>query len=105
YLTVCDTHPFPYSQGWYDNVIAVDPMNENRVWAGGIDIFRSDDGGANWGWEPCFIHPDNHAITFHPQYDGVNNKTMFIGNDGGMYRTVYARASVTTWICSFSSIG
>src|SRR5207237_7719139 len=61
--------------------------------------------GANWGWEPCFIHPDNHAITFHPQYDGVNNKTMFIGNDGGIYRTLDATASVTTSICSFSCTG
>jgi photosystem II stability/assembly factor-like uncharacterized protein len=37
------------NQGWYDNVIAVDPVDSNRVWAGGIDLFRSDDGGANWG--------------------------------------------------------
>jgi photosystem II stability/assembly factor-like uncharacterized protein len=37
------------SQGWYDNVIAVDPLDENCVWTGGIDLFRSDDGGRNWG--------------------------------------------------------
>ncbi|HBL29289.1 MAG TPA: hypothetical protein DD490_20855, partial [Acidobacteria bacterium] len=34
-----------FNQGWYDNVIAVDPRDSNRVWAGGIDLFRSDDGG------------------------------------------------------------
>ncbi len=38
-----------YNQGWYDNVIAVDPIDPDRVWVGGIDLFRSDDGGANWG--------------------------------------------------------
>src|SRR5207237_5675 len=37
------------SQGWYDNAIAVDPRDPNRVWAGGIDQFRSDDGGRTWG--------------------------------------------------------
>ncbi len=36
-------------QGNYDNVIAVDPLNPNVVWAGGVEVFRSDDGGANWG--------------------------------------------------------
>ncbi len=44
-----DTDNAYYNQGWYDNVIAVDPLDPNRVWAGGIDLFRSDDGGKNWG--------------------------------------------------------
>jgi photosystem II stability/assembly factor-like uncharacterized protein len=43
-----DTDEF-INQGWYDNVIAVDPVDPNRVWVGGIDLFRSDDGGASWG--------------------------------------------------------
>ncbi len=37
------------NQGWYDNAIAVDPANPNIVFVGGIDLFRSDDGGVNWG--------------------------------------------------------
>ena len=91
-----------YSQGWYDNVIAVDPINENRVWAGGIMIFRSDDGGANWGWA-FGIHADHHAITFHPQYDGVNNKTLLVGNDGGIYRTIDATAPICTSLSGCSN--
>ncbi|HWQ32318.1 MAG TPA: hypothetical protein VNQ79_05500 [Blastocatellia bacterium] len=96
------------NQGWYDNVIAVDPLDPNRVWAGGIDLFRSDDGGANWGvasywWAgppnetvpaPAYSHADQHLIVFHPQYDGVNNQTMFVGSDGGIFRTDNARAPV-----------
>ena len=40
--------------GWYNNVIAVDPRDPDRVWAAGVDWFRSDDGGtelglASWG--------------------------------------------------------
>jgi uncharacterized protein (TIGR03437 family) len=90
-------------QGWYDNVIAVDPLDPNRVWAGGIDTFRSDDGGANWGiasyWERSggeYAHADNHVIVFHPAYDGVANQTMYLGNDGGLFRTDNARAAVDT---------
>ena len=73
------------------------------VWAGGIDLFRSDDGGAELGAgvatggsrdgvDPEYAHADNHALVFHPHYDGSSNKTMFIGNDGGVYRTDDARA-------------
>jgi Viral BACON domain len=92
-----------FNQGWYDNAIAIDPADSNRVWAGGIDLFRSDDGGANWGiashwWADAslsvFSHADQHAIIFHPQYDGSSNKTMFVANDGGLFRTNDARAAV-----------
>lgn len=90
------------NQGWYDNVIAVDPLDENRVWVGGIDLFRSDDGGATWGlasywWSsPPSAHADQHAIVFHPGYDGSGNKMMFVANDGGIFRTDNARAAVAT---------
>lgn len=36
-----------FSQGWYDNVVAVDPTNPDRVFIGGIDIWRSDNAGSN----------------------------------------------------------
>jgi uncharacterized protein (TIGR03437 family) len=90
-----------YHQGWYNNVIAVDPKDENIVWVGGVDLFRSDDGGSNWGaasfWHlpqnnPRYVHADHHAIVFHPRFDGMANRTMFVGNDGGIYRTENARA-------------
>ena len=38
-----------FNQGWYDNQIAVDPKDENIVWTAGIDLMRSDDGGAELG--------------------------------------------------------
>src|SRR5262245_25348989 len=97
------------NQGWYDNVIAVDPLDPDRVWVGGIDLFRSDDGGRNWGvasywWlessgtvkSSPYSHADQHAIIFHPQYDGAGNQTMFVGGDGGLFRTDNARAAVAT---------
>jgi len=100
-----------YSQGWYDNVIAVDPVDPDVVWVGGVDVFRSDDGGVTFDipgyWifylvdpPPAFqIHPDHHAIVFHPDYDGVTNQTMYVGNDGGIYRTENARAATSQEDC------
>jgi len=93
------------NQGWYDNTLAVDPKDPNIVWAGGIDLFRSNDGGQNWGqashwWftagvDPEYNHADQHTIVFHPQYDGVTNRIMYTGNDGGVHRTMDARAPVS----------
>ncbi len=91
------------NQGWYDNVIAVDPKDPNRVFAGGVDLFRSDDGGRNWGlisywWAegppdaPSFAHADQHAIVFHPQYNGTTNQILYVGSDGGISTTSNARA-------------
>jgi len=100
------------NQGWYDNIIAVDPVDSNRVWVGGIDLFRSDDGGTNWGlasywWtsknDVHYAHADQHGIIFHPQYDGTNNRVMFVTNDGGVFRTDNARAATakgTTAACN-----
>lgn len=93
------------NQGWYDNTIAVDPLNENIVWVGGIDLFRSDDGGVTWGmasfWQekkssPRYVHADQHVIVFHPQFNNVTNRTMFVGTDGGIFRTDTARGQTVT---------
>jgi photosystem II stability/assembly factor-like uncharacterized protein len=98
-----------FNQGWYDNQIAVDPLNENIVWTAGIDLMRSDDGGKTWGvgsywWfsdgDPNYAHADNHAITFHPKYNGAGNRQMFVASDGGVFRTNDARAAVGTTIAS-----
>jgi photosystem II stability/assembly factor-like uncharacterized protein len=93
------------NQGWYDNVLAVDPTNPDVVWAGGIDLFRSDDAGQNWGlasfwWfdrgvDPQFAHADHHALVFHPQYNGTTNTMLFDGSDGGISVTDDARAPVS----------
>jgi uncharacterized repeat protein (TIGR01451 family) len=96
------------NQGWYDNVLAVDPTDENIVWAGGTDLFRSDNGGVNWGvasywWfqgngtppnngDPQLVHADNHVIVFAPGYNGTTNQTMIVGDDGGIYKTDNAKA-------------
>ena len=109
--TGCFEHPVIYSQGWYDNIIAVDPLDPNTVWVGGIDLYRSDNGGQTFGlaeyWyyylqdppPPVQLHPDQHAIVFHPAYDGVTNQTMYVGNDGGLFRTANARAATTQEEC------
>jgi hypothetical protein len=91
--------------GWIFNSIGVDPSDPNRVWIGGNYVFRSDDGGANWGkvqHSNVFTHPnaythvDQWAVVFHPQYNGTTNKIAFVTTDGGIFKTTDARAATDT---------
>jgi hypothetical protein len=84
-------------QGWYDNVIwAGDPANANFLVAGGVDLWRSTDGGntlidiSTW-WDPRSAHADHHCITGHPAFNGTTNRRVFFGCDGGIYTTADVR--------------
>ena len=78
-------------QSWYDLSLGVAPNNENLVYVGGINIWRSDDGGANWdidassgsGSNYSYMHVDQHAFEFNP-----HNHIAYAGNDGGLYKYV-----------------
>jgi hypothetical protein len=109
------------NQGWYDNVLAVDPTDSNVVWAGGTDLFRSDNGGVNWGvasywWfqgngtppnngDPQLVHADNHVIVFHPNYNGTTNQTMIVGDDGGIYKTDNAKGGNVGYVSGTTPSG
>src|SRR5262249_43782073 len=95
--------PQKIGQGPYSLDIEVDPVNANNVWVAGVDVFRSNDGGANWGiagFHGAFgnsaLHPDQHQIIFSPQWNGTTNQTLYILNDGGIYRSTNANAPVVT---------
>lgn len=103
-----------FAQGWYDNALAVDPVDENIVWVGGVDLFRSDNAGQTFGlasyWyfdptDPNYVHADHHALAFHPDYNGTSNQILYSGSDGGVARTANARASTSQNDCPFSGGG
>jgi len=96
-------------QGSYNLVAAVDPLDANILWVGGINLFRSDDGGVTWGYAAGSPwgsltggnHPDQHVLVFPPGYDGAGNQTLIAGSDGGVYATSQARGKTGT--CASSS--
>ncbi len=60
------------------------PTNPNTVYIGQFDLMRSINGGATWTpLSTNKIHIDQHALAFSP----VDPNVMFIGNDGGLYKT------------------
>lgn len=78
---------------WYYLVVAASPTNPDTVIAGGVNLWKSEDGGSTWGVEtywnqrsPPFLyrnnHADHHALVF-------SDFALFNGNDGGVYMKPY----------------
>jgi photosystem II stability/assembly factor-like uncharacterized protein len=83
-------------QGWYNNVIKVHPTNPNIVYTGGINLFKSINGGTGWnpisdGYGSPYVHVDQHAIAFDP----TNSSVMYFGCDGGMFKSTDSGSSFT----------
>lgn len=84
-------------QGWYDLSLAVSPNDENVVLMGGVNTWRSQDGGNSWDlvghWYGGFggqaTHADKHQIKFR------DNGDVFECNDGGVYLSTGNGASGT----------
>lgn len=76
-------------QGWYDLALAASPINKNEIVVGGINHWRSTNGGSTWTnigcWNstaanPPYVHADVHDLKYTP--GGV----LYSANDGGIYR-------------------
>ncbi|MCX8020813.1 MAG: hypothetical protein N2747_10000 [Chitinophagaceae bacterium] len=91
-------------QGGYDMVIAVKPDDQNTIFLGGTNIYRSTDAGTTWtrigGYNSSAnyalypnSHPDIHSIVFPP----TSTTIMLCGNDGGIQRTTNNLASSVSW--------
>jgi PKD repeat protein len=77
-------------QAWYDLDIAVDPVDADVIYGGGVNCFKSEDGGSTWvirshwygGCGVQSVHADLHILEVNPL-----NDRLFAGNDGGIYWT------------------
>ncbi len=75
-------------QAWYDLAIAASPYNANEVYVGGINVWKSSDGGQNFtvntmwytGSPYNYIHCDIHSLNFY-------GDTLYCGSDGGIFYT------------------
>lgn len=80
------------SQGFYDNYVSVSPVDANVCFVGGIDIWRTTNGGTSWsnqtggygdGNGANLVHVDQHCLAYDPK----NPTTIYAGNDGGMVKS------------------
>ncbi|MDZ4203353.1 MAG: FlgD immunoglobulin-like domain containing protein [Bacteroidales bacterium] len=71
--------------GWYFGQIRVDPQNENRIWALGVELFRSDNGGNSYVELAGYGNINNIYVDQHAMYIDPNTGFLVHGNDGGLY--------------------
>jgi hypothetical protein len=100
-------------QCWYDNVVKVDPLQPGTAFlAGGAVtdnsgnpswVVRTINNGTTWSsvipnlpqGSAGLPHVDNHALAFAKLSTG--KVRLYLGNDGGVWRTDDAEASSVSW--------
>jgi len=82
------------SLAWHALTVAVDPNDPEHVWIGGLDVYKSEDGGFDWdrisdwgamynGGGSDYVHADIHDIDFYPG----SSDELVITTDGGVFYT------------------
>lgn len=80
------------SQAWYDLVIVADPLDADIIYTGGVNLWKSTDGGSTMNCVSYWVRPtggvdvvhaDQHALEISP-----HNNNLYNGNDGGLYFTI-----------------
>ncbi len=83
---------FTNGQGFYDLCASISPTSADTIHAGGLELWRSGNGGASWTQlsnHGSPVHVDQHVLEYTP-----DNKYLYLGNDGGVYRSLNKG---TTW--------
>jgi photosystem II stability/assembly factor-like uncharacterized protein len=81
--------PFSGTYGWVFSQIRVNPLNENEIFALGVNMGKSTDAGKTWTKfesKDVNIHGDNHGMWF----DKKNPSRILLANDGGISITYNA---------------
>ncbi len=96
--TMCPAAGAGNNQCSYDHWITPDPVNPSTVYFGALSLYRSTDGANTWTI-PQDVSTDTGTVTLHPdQHAGVVGPggTLFVGNDGGVYRSANGGTSFTS---------
>jgi hypothetical protein len=75
-------------QAWYDLAFEVSPTDENSLFVGGVNCWKSTTSGQSWDinthWYGAsgttYMHADEHMLKYNPL-----NNYIYSGNDGGLY--------------------
>jgi photosystem II stability/assembly factor-like uncharacterized protein len=88
------TATLPGSQGgfgWWFGRIWVDPANADHLLVAGVNLRESADAGQSWA-NSAGVHADQHALAWAP----AQRDRVYLGNDGGLYRSD-ANGATQTW--------
>lgn len=87
---------FESTQAWYDMAMAVSDVNEDEVYVGVLNVWKTSNSGQNFtkinNWNAPFTstytHADIHLLRFY-------NGSLFVGSDGGFYKSTDSAANFT----------
>jgi len=79
---------------WHALILKVDPTTPDSLYAGGLDLYKSNDGANSWthisDWSAAYygggddyVHADQHKIEYKPG----NRSEMIFATDGGVFYT------------------
>src|SRR6266700_3525880 len=89
-LRDCGNGAGDYPQNWYDQGVAVDPNNPDRVFFDTFDVWFATRTGTVWNDTTCGysysgnagpVHVDQHALAFLPSSSSI----LLAGDDGGAH--------------------
>ena len=87
---------FESTQAWFDMALAVSDSDENEIYTGVLNVWKSTNGGTtmtkvnNWSspTQPSYTHADIHLLRFY-------NGELFAGTDGGFYKSADGGSNFT----------
>ena len=75
--------------GWS---LRVHPRNPDLIYAGSFTLSMSTDGGKTWAENDNALHVDHHVQAY-----SADGATLYIGNDGGIWKTSSPTLAKTVW--------
>lgn len=90
---------------WHAFVLKVDPTNPSMVFSGGLDLWKSSNGGQNWtkvsdwslmyyGGGDEYVHADQHNIQYRPNHP----QQALFASDGGVFLSNNAQLTIPTFV-------
>ncbi|MBU0763255.1 MAG: hypothetical protein KJ607_00305, partial [Bacteroidetes bacterium] len=105
FMEITDIPNLVHSQSMYNQVLVTDPEDENILYGGGIDLWKSEDGGVSWvkitKWnsdlDATALHADKHDLKVNP-ISGY----LYCAHDGGIG---YSMDNGQSWIDISNGLG
>ena len=83
-------------QSWYDMALTASPTNAEEIYIGGINVWKSNDGGTTFNITSHWVHPSSIGYT-HADIHVLETfgDKIYCGSDGGVF---VSNDTANTWV-------